>query len=134
MQLLHSKKFQIGWGIWTLLLGVSLAFFSLFQEIHSFDEYINAFITFDLPNSWCPTFLTLYGASLISSHYFGEVCKWVSRFSGLVLLPIGLLATYEFTLHSGGESLPIYIYAQIIHITEILVGVYTVYLIWGKRN
>ncbi len=135
--MMKTKKFQIGWAIWTLILGISLLFFHTFQYVSSFTEYLKAFAVFDMPSSWCPTFLTLYGttsliANLLSSISSKKVFTYISRFAGLVLLPVGLYATYEFTFNSMGEPLPIYIYAQTIHISEILTGLYSIYLLRQK--
>lgn len=129
MRKILSRKFQIGWGIWALVLGVSLAFVSLFQDINSFGEYIRAFILLDMPNSWCPTLLTLFGLSSL----LGEKVKYIKYFTGLVLLPVGLYATYEFTFQNTGDPIPICLYAQTIHITEVLTGIFTVLTLTNKK-
>lgn len=129
---LRSKKFQIAWGVWTLILGVSLIFFNLLPNIHSFSEYLNAFLVLNMPSSWCPTFLTLYGVATLAGNFAGKIFTPIARFAGLVLLPIGLYAAYGFTFQSTSDPLPIYIYAQTIHVSEILTGVYTIFLLARK--
>ena len=100
---LHSKGFNLIWGTWTLLLGVSLFFIHTIHHVHSFSEYLRAFVVFDLPASWCPTFLALYGVATLAAHLMddvrlGRIFNYAAHFSGLILLPIGISATYIFTL------------------------------------
>jgi hypothetical protein len=134
MGIINSKKFQIIWAVWTLILGISLAFVGVFQEIHSFSEYLAAFPNLDMPSSWCPTFLTLFGVSTLVAVLLGEsvlkkVFTVLSRFAGLVLLPVGLYATYEFTFGEPCRLDLMYVYAQAIHVTEVLTGLLTIFLL-----
>jgi hypothetical protein len=137
MAFIRSKTFQIIWAGWTLILGISLLFIHTLQNINSFAEYFKAFLILDMPASWCPTFLVLFGASTLLANLLGgsgvkKILIGLSRVAGLVLLPVGLYATWEFTFHSAGDPLPIYIYAQIIHVSEILTGLLTVFLLTKK--
>ncbi len=130
----HSKKFQLVWAAWILTLGVSLFFIHTIQNVHSFSEYLRAFAALDLPSSWCPTFLTLYGTSaLVASLLGGSTSKKaftvIAQFSGLVLLPVGILATATYTLDEAFRLDPMYLYAQTIHISEVLTGLLTISLL-----
>lgn len=126
---LRSKRFRTIWSYWTLVLGVSLFFFHAFPSVNSVGEYLNAFLVFDMPSSWCPTFLTLYGASSLLFRI--KVFNFLAKFSGVVLLPIGVYTLVTYTLGSQADSLGVYIYAQTIHLSEFITGVYTVYF-WKK--
>jgi hypothetical protein len=134
MLFLHSKKLQLAWAIWALLLGASLLFIHTLQHVHSFSEYLRAFIVLDMPSSWCPTFLILYGITSLLSLSFGKIFTPLARLTGLVLLPVGLYATYEFTFQSFSDPLPIYIYAQAIHVSEILTGLLTIFLLVKRKS
>jgi len=134
MLILRSKKFQLGWAVWILFLGVTLLFVHTFQNVHSFSEYLNAFLILDMPSSWCPTFLILYGVASLASILISKAFTPIARFAGLVLLPVGLYATYEFTFQPSGDPLPIYIYAQAIHISEILTGLFTVFQLVKRKK
>ncbi len=131
MATLRSKKFQLIWGTWILFLGVSLLFIHTIQYVHSFSEYLRAFLILDLPASWCPTFLTLYGIATLAAYLLGDsrfkkVFSVMARFAGLLILPIGILATYTFTLEEPFGFDFMYIYAQTIHISEVLTGLLTI--------
>lgn len=65
---------------------------------------------------------------------FKKVFTAISRLAGLILLPVGLYATYEFTFQSASDPLPIYIYAQTIHVSEILTGLLTVFLLVSLKE
>jgi len=139
MKFLRSKVFQVIWAIWVLILGVSLFFVHALQNLNSFSEYLRAFLIIDLPASWCPTFLTLYGvatliAVLLSNSKFRKVFTVLSRFAGLILLPVGILATYTFTIDEPCRFSPMYIYAQAIHISEVLTGLLTIYFLVRLRK
>ncbi|MFC1651560.1 hypothetical protein ACFL24_00180 [Patescibacteria group bacterium] len=139
MKFLHSKVFQIIWVIWILILGVSLLFVHALQNLSSFSEYLRAFLTLDLPASWCPTFLTLYGvatliAVLLSNPGVKKVFTIISRFAGLVLLPVGILATYEYTTGDPFTFELMYFYAQSIHVSEVLTGLLMIYFIAKPSN
>jgi hypothetical protein len=134
MTTFRSSKFQLIWAVWILILGASLAFFHTFQHVHSFSEYFAAFLRLDMPSSWCPTFLTLFGAASISARFLGDsavrkVLVFAGRFAGLVLLPVGLYATYEFTAGEAARLDFMYLYAQTIHISEVLTGMFTILLL-----
>lgn len=139
MKFLHSKTFRLIWAIWVLILGASLLFVHTLQNISSFSEYLRAFIIIDLPASWCPTFLTLYGIAtlvmcLLSSSKLKKVFTIISRFAGLVLLPVGILATYEYTIGDPFTFEIMYFYAQSIHVSEVLTGLLTIYLLVKPKN
>ncbi len=128
---LHSRRFNLIWGTWTLFLGVSLFFIHTIHYVHSFSEYLRAFVVFDLPASWCPTFLTLYGVATLAAHLMddvrlGRIFNYAAHFSGLILLPIGISATYIFTLAEPFGFNFIYVYAQTLHISEVLTGILTI--------
>lgn len=131
MMALRSRNFQLLWGAWILILGISLFSVHTIHYVHSFSEYLKAFLIMDMPSSWCPTFLTLYGiatltADLLGGLRFKEWFTVIARIAGLILLPIGLYATYEFTLYEPFSFDFIYIYAQTIHISETLTGLLTI--------
>ncbi len=139
MVTLHSKTFQLIWGTWILILGVSLLFIHTIQYVHSFSEYLRAFIILDMPSSWCPTFLILYGiatlaAYLLSDSRFKKAFTVIARFAGVILLPIGIYATYTFTLEDPFVFEFIYFFAQTIHISEILTGLFTVFLLAKSKK
>jgi len=124
---LQSKNFQLIWGTWILILGLSLFFVHTIENVHSFSEYLNAFVTLDMPSSWCPTFLTLYGIATLAAYALADsglkkAFTAIALFAGLVLLPIGIYATYTFTIMETFAFDFMYIYAQTIHISEILTG------------
>ena len=136
---LQSRNFQLVCGAWILILGLTLLFVHTIENVHSFSEYLNAFIILDLPSSWCPTFLTLYGISTLVANLLGstglkKVFTAISLFAGLVLLPVGILATYEFTLGSPFGLDFMYVYAQTIHVSEILTGLFTIFLLTKLRK
>ncbi len=131
---LRSKKFQAAWAIWTLLLGVGLLFIHTLQHVHSLSEYLRAFLTLDMPSSWCPTFLILYGATSLASLFLSKVFTPIARLAGLVLLPMGVYTIVTYTLMSSFDPLPIYIYAQTIHVTEFLTGLLTIFLLIKKKG
>ena len=133
---LSSKNFQLLWGASILFLGISLFFVYTIHYFHSFSEYLRAFLIMDMPSSWCPTFLTLYGiatliANLLGRSRFKEWFTVTARVAGLILLPIGFYATYEFTLYEPFSLDLIYIYAQTIHVSETLTGLLTVLHIYA---
>lgn len=128
---LQSRNFRIGWAVWALVLGASLFFIHTIQYVHSFSEYINAFMMADFPASWCPTFLILYGVSTLAMHFTGAKAKDVfttlSIFSGLVLLAVGTIVIMTFTAEQPAGIEFMYIYAQTIHVSEVLTGALTLY-------
>lgn len=135
MMTLRSKNFQLLWGAWVLILGISLFFVHTIHYVRSFSEYLKAFVIMDMPSSWCPTFLTLYGIATLIAHLldgsrFKECFAVTARVAGLILLPIGIYATYEFTLNEPFAFDFIYIYAQTIHISETLTGLLTILYIY----
>ena len=139
MKIFHSKTFKLIWAIWILILGVSLFFVHTLQNVSSFSEYLRAFLVIDLPASWCPTFLTLYGiaviiATLLSRSGVKKVFMIISRFAGLVLLPVGIYATYTFTLDEPFGLNLMYLYAQAIHVSEVLTGLLTIYFLAKPNN
>jgi len=78
--------------------------------------------------------LTLYGvatliAVLLSSSGVKKVFTIISRFAGLVLLPVGILATYEYTMGDPFTFELMYFYAQSIHVSEVLTGLLTIYFL-----
>ncbi len=124
---LQSKNFQLIWAIWILILGLSLLFMHTIENVHSFSEYLNAFVTLDMPSSWCPTFLIIYGIATLAAYALADsglkkAFTAIALFAGLALLPIGIYAIYEFTLTSPFGFDFMYIYTQAIHISEILTG------------
>lgn len=135
---LQSRRFRVVWAVWTLILGLSLAFFVGTEHVASFSDYLNAFLSPDMPASWCPTFLTLYGVATILTVILGssrikKIFLGLSVLAGIVLLPVGIYATYEYTLFSMNDPLPMYVYAQAIHASEILTGLFTIYYVLKKR-
>ena len=134
---LRSKNFRLAWAGWMLFLGVSLFLVHTIWNVHSLADYINAFITFDMPSSWCPTFMTAYGISIMALHFlnkYKKVFAAISKFAGLGLLPIGIYTLSSFTdMEAFSFSLD-YIYPQTIHISQILTGLLTVYLLVKSNN
>jgi hypothetical protein len=130
---LHSKKIQLGWAIWILFLGISLLFFHTLTHINSFSQYLNAFLILDMPSSWCPTFLILYGLFSTASYFFKPLTL-LSRITGLVLLPIGTYTLITYTFSGFFDTLFIYFYAQTIHVSELLTGLWTVFLLIKKNE
>lgn len=129
------KKRQIIWAIWILILGASLFFGYLINSISSFLEYLRAFTIFDMPASWCPTFLTLYGLStllMLVNKPINKVFTFISNFSGSLLLLIGIYALYTFSVVEPISFTFMYIHAQAIHISEILTGIFTLSFILKK--
>lgn len=135
---LASREFRIAWAVWALVLGVSLFFIHTIQYVHSFSEYLNAFMMADFPASWCPTFLTLYGlttlAMLFSSARVKDVFTTLSIFSGLVLIAIGTIVLITFTMEEPFALEFMYIYAQTIHVSELLTGLFTVYHMFKSKK
>ncbi|MBL7118421.1 peptidoglycan DD-metalloendopeptidase family protein [Candidatus Bathyarchaeota archaeon] len=112
--------FRLVWAVWMLFLGVSLILVHTAHHVHSFSEYLWAFVVLDMPSSWCPTFMVLYGAAVLLN------LRRVSRFAGLVLLPIGVYTLTTYTLEVPFSfSLFDYIYPQTIHVSELLTGLMT---------
>jgi hypothetical protein len=135
MTALRSKNLQLLWGVWILFLGISLFLVHTIHYVDSFSEYLRAFMVMDMPSSWCPTFLTLYGITVPTAQLLGNsrLKEWTTitgRVAGLILLPIGIYATYEFTLNEPLTFDFIYIYAQTIHISETLTGLLTIFHIY----
>ena len=129
-----SKNFQLIWGAWILLLGISLIFMHAINAIGSIFEYLNAFLILDMPSSWCPTFLTLFGVATISKTLVDNprikriftILSWIA---GVVLLPVGIYVTITFSITEVFSLDFMYIYAQTIHISEVLTGLFTVFLL-----
>ena len=131
---LQSKSFQLIWGTWILILGISLLFIHTFQYVHSFSEYLRAFIILDMPASWCPTFLSLYGFAVLTAYLLTEsrinrAFAVLALIAGIFLLPIGIYTTYTFTVEQPFTFDFIYIYAQTIHVSEFLTGLLTIFLL-----
>ncbi len=136
---LHSRRFQLVWATWTLILGVSLVFVHTIHYVHSFPEYLQAFLNLDMPASWCPTFLILYGIAVLAAYSMNNSMLMklfisIARLAGFMLLPIGIYAMYTFTLESTLALDFTYIYAQTIHVSEILTGLFTAYLLTGPKK
>lgn len=128
----RSMNFRIAWAVWMLLLGVSLFFVHTIWNVHSLADYINAFMAFDMPSSWCPTFMTAYGIATLAGHFldkYKKVFAAVSKFTGLGLLPIGIYTLSSFTVMEAFSFSLDYIYPQAIHVSQILTGLLTVYLL-----
>ncbi len=134
MKILHSKTFQLIWATWILALGVSLFFVHTIQCISSCPEYFRAFVALDLPSSWCPTFLILYGVATLIAVFLShpklkKVFMVISRFAGLILLPVGIYATIGYTVGDPFRFELMYFYAQSIHVSEVLTGLLTIYFL-----
>lgn len=115
-------------------MGLSLVFFYIFNNVRSFSDYLRAFLILDMPASWCPTFLTLYGAASLIANFLSSAglkrtFAALSSFAGLMLLPVGIYAAYSFTRGQTFGFSFMYLYAQAIHISEVLTGILTVYLL-----
>lgn len=125
------KKAPTHMGNLDTLSGCIVAFYSYYSICSFFSEYLRAFVILDLPASWCPTFLTLYGIATLAAYFLGDsrfkkVFSVMARFAGLILLPIGILATYTFTLEEPSDLISCILYAQTIHISEVLTGLLTI--------
>jgi len=125
-----SKDFRIKWAAWMLFLGVSLFFVHTIWYVHSFSDYIRAFIEFDMPSSWCPTFMTVYGVSTLAFYFLDKhkrIWNALSWFTGFGLLPIGIYTLSSFTAMESFNLSLMYIYPQAIHVSQILTGLLTFY-------
>ena len=136
---LRSRRFRLVWGLWALwilLLGLSLIFVHAIYHVGSVSEYLWAFVILDMPSSWCPTFLSLYGFAALAAFFLvnpklKKISGNIAMFAGLVLLPVGIYATIEFTAQQAFAFSFDYLYPQAIHVSEVLTGLLTIYL-WRK--
>ncbi len=122
-----SGRFRLVWAGWMLFLGVSLFFVHTIWYVHSWGEFIDAFVAFDMPSSWCPTFMTAYGVSTLAARVLGgrrpeRALRRLSLFTGLGLLPIGMYTIYEFSSMEAFSLSLWYIYPQLIHVSQFLTG------------
>lgn len=123
----NSGRFQLVWGVWMLFLGVSLFFVHTVWYVHSWGDFIGAFVAFDMPSSWCPTFMTAYGVSTLAARFLvggrlGGVLRGLSLFTGLGLLLIGMYTMYEFSSMEAFSLSLWYVYPQGIHVSQFLTG------------
>ncbi len=122
-----SERFQLLWAGWMLFLGVSLIFVHTIWHVHSLGDFVAAFMAFDMPSSWCPTFMTVYGFSTLAARILDDrrlrgALRALSGFTGLGLLLIGIYTLYEFsTMETFSLSLW-YLYPQAIHVSQLLTG------------
>ena len=127
----NSVRFRLVWAVWMLFLGVSLFFVHTVWYVHSWGEFIDAFVAFDMPSSWCPTFMMIYSVSTLAARVLvggrlGGMLRGLSLFTGLGLLLIGLYTIYEFSSMEVFSLSLWYIYPQVIHVSQFLTGLMNV--------
>ena len=111
------EKFLLGWNIYILLLGISMIITLVIPNI---GQYFISFITGHPEYSWCPTFLTLYGATMLLGY------KKIGYVAGIILLPLGIIVSINGFMYMN----PTDFYPHLIHISEVITGILTVYQIY----
>lgn len=111
------EKFLLGWNVYILLLGISMIILFVIPNI---GQYLISFVTGHPEYSWCPTFLTLYGAAMLLGY------KRVGYVAGVILLPLGIIVSISGFMHMSLTDL----YPHLIHVSELITGILTVYQIY----
>lgn len=129
-----QKKPQLIWALWMIGLGISLLLLYTSGYVRSLEHYAKAFLVPDLSFSWYPTFLIIYGIATLCELLGGKLFTPVVLFTGLALLPLGIYTTSTYNLGSSIDTTTVFIYMQLVHISEFLTGVFTLFKLLQKKT